>query len=81
MYCARVRRRTAPAAALATMSATAASCWTPKSTDSAAAPAAAASVNSQVGAGGDPISRGARGSAVLHYLTAAPDLSPSLVAP
>ena len=51
LYCARVRRRTAPAAALATMSSTAARCRTPKSTDRAAAPAAAASVNNQVGAG------------------------------
>jgi hypothetical protein len=29
----------------------------------------------------DPTSRGACGSAVLHHLTAAPDLSPSLVVP
>src|SRR5882724_5508014 len=53
LYLANVRRRTAPAAALATMSKTAAICWTPKITDSDAAPAAAATVNSQVGAGGD----------------------------
>src|SRR5258707_14307126 len=52
LYRARVRRRTAPAAALATMSITAARCLTPKSTDRAAGPAAAASVNNQVGAGG-----------------------------
>src|SRR5277367_321489 len=46
------RRSTAPAAELATMSAIAPKCSTPKITDSAAAPAAAASANSQVGAGG-----------------------------
>ena len=34
------------------MTQTAATCWTPKSTDSDAAPAAAATVNSQAGAGG-----------------------------
>src|SRR5262249_536890 len=52
LYCPRVRRSMAPSAALAMMSVTAVRCWTPKITDSAAAPAAAASVNSQVGAGG-----------------------------
>src|SRR5882762_7444989 len=52
LYLANVRRRTAPTAALATMTQTAATCWTPKSTDSDAAPAAAATVNSQAGAGG-----------------------------
>src|SRR5882724_13149019 len=52
LYFAKVRRRTAPAAALAAMSKTAATCWTPKITDSDAAPVAAASVNSQVEAGG-----------------------------
>jgi hypothetical protein len=46
------RRSRAPAAELATISAIAPKCSTPKITDSAAAPAAAASVKSQVGAGG-----------------------------
>src|SRR5712691_5160043 len=50
LYLAKVRRRTAPTAALATMSKIAATCWTPKITDSDAAPAAAATVNSQAGA-------------------------------
>jgi len=52
LYCARRRRRMAPSAALANMIAAAGGCWTPKSTANATAPAAAASVNSHVGAGG-----------------------------
>src|SRR5215831_9739366 len=46
------RRTTAPAAALPTINATADTWRTPKMTDSAAAPVAAASVKSQVEAGG-----------------------------
>src|SRR5262249_59091670 len=46
------RRTTAPAAALPMINATADTWRTPKMTDSAAAPAAAASVKSQVEAGG-----------------------------
>src|SRR6202022_4933984 len=49
---AKLRRRMAPAAALTKISAAAGRCWTPKITANATAPAAAASVNSHVGAGG-----------------------------
>lgn len=52
LYRASVRRRIAPAAALTMMSTTAFRWCAPKITAIAAAPAAAASVNSQVGAGG-----------------------------
>ncbi len=52
LYFATWRRSTAPPAALANMMAAADECCTPNSTDRATAPAAAASVNSHVGAGG-----------------------------
>src|SRR5713226_7977922 len=52
LYRAKLRRRMAQAPALTNMSAAAARCWTPKITANATAPAAAASVNSHVGAGG-----------------------------
>ena len=46
------RRKIAPAPALRNINTTAGRCSTPKITDSATAPAAAASANNQVGAGG-----------------------------
>src|ERR1700744_6476322 len=49
---ARPRRNTAPAAALKNMTTAGCQCWMPKITASATAADAAASVNSQVGAGG-----------------------------
>ena len=52
VYCAKPRRRTAPAAALTKISNGGARCWTPKITESATAPAAAAVVKSHSGAGG-----------------------------
>src|SRR5271169_1977270 len=52
LYCATLRRRIAPAAALKNINAAAGRCWTPKITASATAPAAAARVKSHVGAGG-----------------------------
>src|SRR4029077_15032721 len=52
LYRARVRRRTAPAAALTMMSTTDFRWCAPKIAAIAVAPAAAASVNNQVGAGG-----------------------------
>ena len=47
------RRKMAPAPALTNISIAAEKCWTPKITANATAPAAAASVKSHVGAGGD----------------------------
>ncbi len=52
LYCAKLRRTIAPAAALTRMSAPAGRCRTPKSTANSTAPAAAANVNNHVGAGG-----------------------------
>jgi hypothetical protein len=52
LYRASVRRKTAPATALTMMSTTAFRWCTPKIAAIAAAPAAAASVNNQVGTGG-----------------------------
>src|ERR1700682_4893025 len=52
LYLANLRRRMPPAPALTKISAAAARCWTPKITANATAPAAAATVNSHVGAGG-----------------------------
>ena len=52
LYRAKVRRKMAPALALTNMIAAAGRCWMPKIAANATAPAAAASVNSQLGAGG-----------------------------
>src|SRR5882762_11038178 len=87
LYCAKLRRRRAPAPALTNMSAAAARCWTPKITANATAPAAAARVNSHVGADGvfeilviDPIaaagaSRPAPSSSIARIVEATRSIS------
>jgi hypothetical protein len=71
LFCATVRRRMAPIAALTKMSAAAGRCRTPKINANATAPAAAASVNSHVGVGG------AREIALIASFAAAGERRPS----